>query len=136
VWDVLDLLYNYYVAVDVVMLNINIKLFYKTISTNNRERNVDNVVSRLVKEIKTKEYDGPDKKEIRHAITFLGWLVKEIQKELKRHREKEQKLNDNELAHELVIILKNKEGNQRLELKPRHGTGVKWKREKVSPSKE
>ena len=115
------------------MLNMNIKLIYKSISTKNREEEkVDEIVNRLVTEIKTKVYDGPDKEEIRHAVAFLGWLVKEIQKELKRHREREQKMNDNELAHDLVRILKDKEGIQRLELKPRFGTGVKWKSEKNS----
>jgi len=110
---------------------INMIRTVKYISTRHK-RKLDTLVEELVERVE-KETDE-DKEEIIHAVAVLGWLVKEIQKELEGHRVKEEKIYDNELAHDLIIILKDKEGIQTLELKPRHGSRVKWKREKEAPS--
>ena len=111
------------------MLNIYRKFFFKTICTKSDDEyidddTVDKVVERLLEELEEKEYDEPDKKEISHAIVFLGWLVKEVKKDLERHRDKERKIHDNEIVYDIIRILKDKEEDQCLEIKTPHGSSV------------
>ena len=121
---------NAFLTTPVVMFNIYRKIFYKTICTKSDDEyidddTVDKVVERLLEELEEKEYTEPDKKEIRHAMVFLGWLVKEVKKDLESHRDKERKIHDNEIVYDMIRILKDKEEEQCLEIKTPHGSSVK-----------